>query len=240
VKGTTRGRGARPGGHEVLDLLAGSDSPVVATDAAARIVFWNRAAERLLGRRATDTLGRLCYEVLGGRDVFGNRFCYESCPLVNMARRGESIRPFEWLLHPPQGGEQATKVNILRLPGEGPDEYTLVHLLEPIDPEGRLARALEALGARRTEAPPHHGDTPVRKAGSSPGPPLTDREKHILGAVARGLQNKEIAKELGITLATVRNHVHNILEKLEVHSKLEAVTLAFRRGWVKVEARPTA
>ena len=63
-------------------------------------------------------------------------------------------------------------------------------------------------------------------------PPLTKREKQILESVARGLQNKEIAQELSISLATVRNHVHHILEKLEVHSKLEAVSLAFRRGWV--------
>jgi DNA-binding NarL/FixJ family response regulator len=50
--------------------------------------------------------------------------------------------------------------------------------------------------------------------------------------VAAGLQNKEIAHKLGISLATVRNHIHNILEKLDVHSKLEAVSLAFRQGWV--------
>ncbi len=50
--------------------------------------------------------------------------------------------------------------------------------------------------------------------------------------MAAGLQNKEIAHKLGISLATVRNHIHNILEKLDVHSKLEAVSLAFRQGWV--------
>ena len=63
-------------------------------------------------------------------------------------------------------------------------------------------------------------------------PPLTEREKEILRWVAAGLQNKEIAQKLGISLATVRNHIHNILEKLDVHSKLEAVSLAFRQGWV--------
>ena len=63
-------------------------------------------------------------------------------------------------------------------------------------------------------------------------PPLTEREREILRWVAAGLQNKEIAQKLGISLATVRNHIHNILEKLDVHSKLEAVSLAFRQGWV--------
>jgi DNA-binding NarL/FixJ family response regulator len=56
----------------------------------------------------------------------------------------------------------------------------------------------------------------------------------VMGLVAAGLQNKEVAQKLGISPATVRNHVHNILEKLEVHSKLEAVSLAFREGWVTV------
>jgi DNA-binding CsgD family transcriptional regulator len=63
-------------------------------------------------------------------------------------------------------------------------------------------------------------------------PPLTGREKEILRLVASGLQNKEIAREIGISVATVRNHVHNILQKLGVHSKLEAISLAFRRNWV--------
>ena len=193
----------------------------------------------MLGRRATDTLGRLCYDVLGGRDVFGNRFCYESCPVQSMARRGETPHHFEWVVHATTGRDQTTLVNILRLPGDRPDQYTLVHLLEPIDVQSRLARALEALGAERTDAPPHHGEH-ASAAAETVGPPLTVREKQILGVIARGLQNKEIAQELGISLATVRNHVHNILEKLEVHSKLEAVSLAFRRGWVTVGSGPAA
>jgi DNA-binding NarL/FixJ family response regulator len=61
---------------------------------------------------------------------------------------------------------------------------------------------------------------------------LVDRANVVLLA-ADGLQNKEIAQKLGISLATVRNHIHNILEKLDVHSKLEAVSLAFRQGWVQ-------
>ena len=233
MKDTTRERRPRPG-REVLDLLAQSDTPALATDCASRVVFWNHAAERLLGRRATDTLGRHCYEVLGGRDVFGNRFCYENCTVVSMSRRGEAPRPFELVVQPTPGHERTTHVNILKLPGDRPEHYTLVHLLEPIDVHSRLARALESLGAERTDSPPHHGE-PAAPATPEPAePPVTPREKEILGAIARGLQNKEIAQELGISLATVRNHVHNILEKLEVHSKLEAVSLAFRRGWVTV------
>jgi DNA-binding NarL/FixJ family response regulator len=85
-------------------------------------------------------------------------------------------------------------------------------------------------------AAPLPGATAQAGAQGSPtpveAPPLTEREREVLRWVATGLQNKEVAQKLGISLATVRNHIHNILEKLDVHSKLEAVSLAFRRGWV--------
>ena len=68
--------------------------------------------------------------------------------------------------------------------------------------------------------------------GKVKGPPLTPRETEVLHHVAAGLQNKEVARNLGLSLATVRNHVHNILVKLGVHSKLEAVSLSFRNGWI--------
>jgi len=130
--------------------------------------------------------------------------------------------------------EQSINVNVLRIPGERPELATLVHILQPVDQAGRLARALERLGAQKQGN--HSGDwEPVTSSGPMAmptSPPLTDREKEILRWVAAGLQNKEIAQKLGISLATVRNHIHNILEKLDVHSKLEAVSLAFRQGWV--------
>ena len=64
------------------------------------------------------------------------------------------------------------------------------------------------------------------------GPPLTPRETEVLFQIAAGLQNKQVARNLGLSLPTVRNHVHHILVKLGVHSKLEAVSLSFRNGWI--------
>jgi len=51
---------------------------------------------------------------------------------------------------------------------------------------------------------------------------LTKREREIMGLIDEGLSNKEIAKRLRIEVATVKNHVHNILEKLQVHRRGEA------------------
>lgn len=60
--------------------------------------------------------------------------------------------------------------------------------------------------------------------------PLTSRETEVLGLVAAGLSNKEIGSRLRITVRTVKNHVHRILEKLQVHRRREAVRLAFDLG----------
>ena len=221
-------------GAEVLDVLAQSETPALATDIGGHVVFWNRAAERLLGRPTNQVLGRRCYDVLGGRDVFGNRFCHENCSVLSMSRKGESVQSFEIVLASTPKQEQSLSVSVLRLPGTRPETFTLVHMLQPIDRSSRLARALERLGARPAEGGTANGGQPVAPGpvSLSKAPPLTEREREILRWVAAGLQNKEIAQKLGISLATVRNHIHNILEKLDVHSKLEAVSLAFRQGWV--------
>ena len=55
---------------------------------------------------------------------------------------------------------------------------------------------------------------------------LTPREVEIVNRIAEGLSNKEIAQRLSIEVQTVKNHVHNILDKLQLHNRLEAVQYA--------------
>ncbi|HEX3610679.1 MAG TPA: response regulator transcription factor [Sporichthyaceae bacterium] len=61
-----------------------------------------------------------------------------------------------------------------------------------------------------------------------PSPTLTDRELEVLRLVARGRNNREIAADLFISENTVKNHIRNILEKLQLHSRMEAVFYAVR------------
>ncbi|PYQ63192.1 MAG: hypothetical protein DMF53_10845 [Acidobacteria bacterium] len=60
--------------------------------------------------------------------------------------------------------------------------------------------------------------------------PLTPREIEILRLVAQGLSNKEVGRRLRIGFSTVKNHVHNILGKMTVHHRREAVRLAYECG----------
>jgi PAS domain S-box len=225
-------QGVQPvaGRTDLLDLLSSGVPAAFATDAQDRIVFWNRGAEELFGHPASKVLGKTCFAIVGGRDIFGNRFCYRDCAVKAATREGEPVRGHEINVQDAGKDPKSVGVTIVQIPGRRPETFTIVHMLQPVDHGSRLASVI------------HHLETPKAGEMLAPlsvlppempeNPPLTEREREILHWVAAGLQNKEIAHRLEISLATVRNHIHRILEKLEVHSKLEAISLAFRRGWV--------
>jgi two-component system NarL family response regulator len=71
------------------------------------------------------------------------------------------------------------------------------------------------------------------RAEQVPAPKLTDREMQVLKLVAKGMNNRDIAKELFISENTVKNHVRNILEKLQIHSLMEAVMIAVREKLIE-------
>ena len=89
------------------------------------------------------------------------------------------------------------------------------------------AVASKLLDALRTGGIPARGQ-------ATPAPQdtiLTRRESEILQLVANGLSNKEIANELTITEGTVKNHVHNALEKLHLTNRVQAAAYAVRQGF---------
>jgi two-component system, NarL family, response regulator len=64
---------------------------------------------------------------------------------------------------------------------------------------------------------------------------LTGRETEVLRLIVQGMRNKEIAARLNISEETAQSHVKNILAKLSVHDRTEAVAIAIRRGIVHID-----
>jgi DNA-binding NarL/FixJ family response regulator len=78
--------------------------------------------------------------------------------------------------------------------------------------------------------------TSARPAGAAGQvEPLTPREIDVVRLVAKGMTNREVGHELGISHRTVQGHLANIYGKLNVSSRTEAVTEALKRGWIVIE-----
>ena len=106
------------------------------------------------------------------------------------------------------------------LPGEEvASAIRRVHDGQAIIPPGMAATLLAEFTRLSQEPAPVTGSAPL----------LTDREVEVLRLVARGMANREIADQLVISENTVKNHVRNILEKLHLHSRVEAAVYAHRQ-----------
>jgi NarL family two-component system response regulator LiaR len=95
-----------------------------------------------------------------------------------------------------------------------------------------LADAIRAAHAGRSTLAPEATQALIQTVAqpAQAGEPLSEREREVLVRMARGLSNGEIAAQLTISTHTVRHHVRNILAKLEVTNRTEAVHVAMQRG----------
>lgn len=103
------------------------------------------------------------------------------------------------------------------------------YLLKDVSAE-ELARAIRAAHAGRATLSPEAAQALVETANQPPAPgnDLTEREREVLALMIEGLNNTQIAGRLTVSPSTVKSHVSNILSKLGVTSRTEAVTVALR------------
>lgn len=210
---------------DALDVLARSAAAAFAVDAADRIIYWNAGAERLLGRKAADAIGRACHDVLSGNDPFGNLYCTAQCPIMSMMKVGVTPQPFCMEAKRAEPGRVKLRVRTVPFPEAGAKLTALLHLLDA-DDDHRLEQLVAELRASAKGA----GPLPIAPA-SAPNP-LTPREREIVDLLSNGFAALNIAARLNLSHATVRNHIQNILRKLEVHSQVEAIAVSFRNRWI--------
>ena len=213
---------------DVDRIIRAAASPALATDEQDRILVSNDAAERLLGHSAESLAGRVFHDVLDARDVFGNH-ALAAAAVHRMVRRGEPVRAFELDVSTASGSRVRLRVSVIPVLGPESSRYRLVYHLMPRWQRGRAEEALDLLLKSLGDA----GWPAVAAEGEgdrSAAPLLTRREREVLQQLASGKHTAAIAASLHVSVHTVRSHSRNIFRKLGVHSRAEAVSVAFHRG----------
>ena len=113
------------------ELLTSTAVAAFASDQSQRITVWNEAAEALLGHEATRVVGKPCFKVICGRDLFGNRFCNESCAVRKMRRHREPIHPYQFQVKHRSGEMLKVKCSVIIAPSANARRFNFVHLMEP-------------------------------------------------------------------------------------------------------------
>jgi two-component system NarL family response regulator len=104
------------------------------------------------------------------------------------------------------------------------------YLLKETEPD-ELLNAIRTVHRGRQYIPP---DVGAKLAQRLSNPELSERELEVLGSLAQGMSNAEIAAALSIGEGTVKSHVNRILNKLDVSDRTQAVIVAVKRGIVSL------
>jgi DNA-binding NarL/FixJ family response regulator len=120
----------------------------------------------------------------------------------------------------------AGDVQIMRAFGAGATGYLLKNLLRT-----ELIDTIRTVQAGKRKIPPEIAQQVAEHAMADA---ITNRELEVLQGVAKGKANKIIADDLRISENTVKNHIKNILSKLDANDRTDAVVIAIRRGYIEM------
>ncbi len=241
--------GALPGSEEVyLAILEQLPSGVLVLDAAGRPVLVNKACRRILGQGLDST--RPVHEQA---DDFAPREATEGGPvpvasLVARVLAGDEIGAYELTMRPPNAvTESWVRVSGAPLRDASGNICGATVVISDVTRERRLAqelrnaasenlflhgalaereRRLQDLVARWLE--PQGGASPVAAGQGRNAEDLTPRERAVLRLLGAGQTNQEIARELQLTVGTVRLHVKHILAKLGAANRTQAALSAWQ------------
>ena len=125
-----------------------------------------------------------------------------------------------------------TKADILRAIEAGATVYVLKYT-----PRDELFTAIRAVAQGKAVLAPTVATRLLRQRQTSAGQTISARELAVLTLVARGASNKEIARSLHLSVATVKSHLIHLFSKLGVADRTAAVTVALERGLLHLEPR---
>ena len=214
---------------DVFKMFEGTSDAAFAVSLEGEICFWNEAAERLFGYRAADVLNKTCDDILKGTGALGTTVCTRGCGVQCCALRTDSIPTFDLEVTTSSGRRRWVSVSTIVFEDSRLRRRLIRHLSHDI---GKRKEGEQAF-ARMLELSKQIVSLGTSQPQPAPVESLSRQEERILGLFSKSMNSGQVAKELGITLATLRNHLHAINQKLRTHNRLEAVLSAMKRGLIQ-------
>lgn len=213
---------------DAYKLLEGTADAAFVVTLEGEICFWNTSAERLFGYTAENVLNRRCHEVLQGNSSLGAAVCRGACSVQRCAANTRRIPAFD--LEVVTGSGQRIWVSLSTIVFEDSRlrRLLIAHLAHDISDRKQAELAFSKMIGLSKEIL-SVGDA---QSGLAPIEALSGQEERILRLFANAKNSRQVASELGITLPTVRNHLHAVNQKLRTHNRLEAVLHAMKRGLI--------
>jgi PAS domain S-box-containing protein len=206
---------------EIATLFANTADGVWVSGPRGEILFWNQAAERLLGYAADQVLGQPCRDVFEGCDGNGNRLCGWPCPIRTLLHGGDLVEHFDMATRTKTGQPLWIDVSCVAVPTGDGRPPTIVHLFRDVTAAHQIELLVrQQLAQTKLELASGEALSPVAE--------LSRRELQVITLMRAGASTAAIADQLFISKATVRNHIQNIFAKLKVHNRLEAVACVNR------------
>jgi PAS domain S-box-containing protein len=215
----------------LFEALKNSADGAFVVDDDLRMVYWNKAAEAILGFDISEVAGQFCFQLLQGYDESKHLICKEKCRVVQLALQSKPIPNYDVRVTTKQGETCWLNMSVFTYKMIDTNEKkVIVHLFHDLDRKevdgkvlGQLVKVINRYQDIR-----HNNGAKVEIHQNI----LTTREREILALLADGHGTRDIAQLLSISVTTVRNHIQHILQKLQVHTRLEAVAIAIKHNLV--------
>jgi len=215
----------------LFDALSNAADGAFAIDDEMRIVYWNKAAERILGFTEGDVTGQFCYQLLQGRDEGRHFICKTQCRVAKLALHSKPVPNYDVHMNTKGGETCRLNMSVFTYQMDGVnDKEIIVHLFHDLNHKDIDEMDLDKLikvFSRYHDIQHRNGDELDSYRNM-----LTSREREILSLLADGHSTSDITQRLSLSTNTVRNHIQHILQKLQVHTRLEAVAIAIKHNLV--------
>ena len=216
---------------ELLEFLEQTADAAFCVTGQGEICSWSAAAEKLFGYSSSEAIGKSCNRLLQGRGSLGAKGCTPEFYARQVAVDGATVPNFDLEVRVRSGRRIWVDLSTLIFKDGRTHPRLVVHLARDITKRKQEEQLLHGmLQISKQIVAMSGGNGNGNGMGHLvPVSCLSEQEQCILRRFSDGKNSSEIARSLGITLQTLRNHLHHVNEKLGTHNRLQAVMHAMHR-----------